>query len=145
MCSTTGESNVTKHLKTLKMWIQLWMNVAAEEQTLLLLRHKLIHISCFLSSSGPELRLGPSDRGESYGSPEGPVHLQRLWSQHSLRQLHQGKLHGNQFPFDSVCYNRVSGSGHELRHRQRVKSGCRTLSSFSLTYCHFRLQESALF
>lgn len=45
--------------------------------------------SCFLHFSRPKLWLGATDWGEPYGSPERPE--QRLFSQHSLHQLHQGK------------------------------------------------------
>lgn len=45
--------------------------------------------SCFLHFSRPKLWLGAADWGEPYGSPERPE--QRLFSQHSLHQLHQGK------------------------------------------------------
>lgn len=48
--------------------------------------------SCFLHSSRLSLRLSAAHRGEPYGGPEGPVQLQRLHSQHSLCELHQGKL-----------------------------------------------------
>lgn len=76
----------------------------------------LADTSCFLPSSRLSLRLCAAHRGEPYGGPEGPVQLQRLHSQHSLCELHQGKLRHLLYVAEHLSrlnFDAVNGSVHE--------------------------------